>query len=62
MTPDKMVAAVLGGSSVTRRAAAVAFAEHHRSTTAPDIIAAIGKAFDALYDHPSGVGTPASDL
>ncbi|MDR3742466.1 MAG: hypothetical protein P4L40_25905 [Terracidiphilus sp.] len=46
------MAACVGASAVTRRAAAAAFAAHKRATTTPDIIASIGSAFEALFDSP----------
>ncbi len=46
----RSVAACVGASLVVRRAASLAFSEHHRSSTTPDIIAKIGTAFYELFD------------
>ena len=41
--------AALGGSVVTRLAAASAFAQHRRSMTTPDLIANLGASFENLF-------------
>ena len=46
----RAVAACVGASLVVRRAASLAFSEHHRSSTTPDIISKIGVAFYELFD------------
>lgn len=43
------VLAAVGGSAVVRHAAAIAFSRGGRSTTTPDIMAALGVAFEAVF-------------
>ena len=42
---DRMLAACYGGCLVTKKAAELAFHDHHRATTTPNIIEKIGQAF-----------------
>ncbi|ETV76600.1 YjeF family domain-containing protein, variant 2 [Aphanomyces astaci] len=42
--------AAFGGSLLTRQSAAIAFAQHGRSTTTPDILASIRSAFATLFE------------
>ena len=46
----RLVAAAYGASFLTRQCNAMAFAKHRRSTTTPDMIAELGRSFDAAFD------------
>ena len=56
-TADTLAACAVGGSLVTRHAAALAFAVHRRATTTPDIIGMLGPAFEAAM---GGAAAPAA--
>lgn len=53
-TKQNVMAAAWAGSAVTRMAARLAFAEHRRSTTTPDMLPRLGKAFEIVF--PSSLG------
>lgn len=52
LPPEALLACASSASRVTRAAAALAYAAHGRAMTSPDLVAALGPAFQAIHPDP----------